>query len=176
MVCCPGFSGTPLAKDKFTKGIGNRTTAGSGATWGADEPAPRPMSEENTPDMPRDRGEQPPAPRRELRPPVETPTPTPPVPAVKEPAGPGVADQLTVLLSQIGDFVLDAGRFLMTRVIRPSKSVLSRKWKVIREKIGMEDRLVDGDTYVPDRARDWEKFKKGKRSSSYLQDDDIDKK
>ena len=72
--------------------------------------------------------------------------------------------------------MLDAGRFIMRRIIRPSGEAISKQWQVIREKIGMEDRLIDGDTYDPGRARDWEKFKKGKRSSSYLQDDFDEKK
>ena len=151
-----------MAKDKFSKGIGNRSAAGSGATWvGAEEPSPRPKGEERAPDLPVGQ-----APEREPRP-AHVHGRARPAPRSNS----GLAVQLGSLFAQIGDAVLGAGRFLVREILRPSGRAISKQWQVIREKIGMEDRLIEGDTYDPGRARDWERFKKGKRSSSYLQDD-----
>lgn len=83
----------------------------------------------------------------------------------------GLLDQLVEILNEVGETVLGVGRFVLDRIMHPLGKAVSKQWKVIRDQVRMEDRLVDGDTYDADRARDWEKFQKGKRSSSYLQDD-----
>jgi hypothetical protein len=54
------------------------------------------------------------------------------------------------------------------------RQIASARWQTIRQKVRhrFRERLIDSDTYSRDRAQDWQRFHKGKTSSSYLQDID----
>jgi hypothetical protein len=140
-----------LGRQKQSKGIGNRSVAGNGATWVGNRPrVPPPCAQ---------RKER--AGRQEL-PPLQSDLPD------------GILRRPSGWLSQIGDLALEAGRFLARKLLRPFGRAVAGRWRAVRAKIGIEERLIDSDTYEPGRARDWEKFQQGKRSTSYLQDDESD--
>ena len=68
-----------------------------------------------------------------------------------------------------------AGRFLRDRVYRPTRDVAVEKFRELTQE-QPPDKILDNysDTFSRKRAKKWQKFREGKKSSSYLQDDDAD--
>lgn len=66
-----------------------------------------------------------------------------------------------------------AGRFLHDRVYRPARDVAVEKIRELTQEPPPE-KIIDNysDTFSRKRAKKWQKFREGKTSSSYLQDDD----
>jgi hypothetical protein len=63
-----------------------------------------------------------------------------------------------------------AWTFLLDRVLRPGRVKVTAALQELSTKVRrrFEDRTVEGDTFDRNRADQWEKFNKGKTSSSYL--------
>ena len=66
-----------------------------------------------------------------------------------------------------------AGRFLRDRVYRPTRDVAVEKFRELTQEPSEHKHLDNySDTFSRKRAKKWQKFEEGKKSSSYLQDDE----
>jgi hypothetical protein len=106
---------------------------------------------------------------------------TPPPSPLRRPARPQPADASATGMSRLQlrllalwrELVVLARRYwglLRDRVLHPGRVRLTQTWQELTAKVRkrFEARTVEGDTFDRDRVDQWQKFHKGKTSSSYL--------